>query len=121
MKVILEDSLKLIKNKNKRVSINISYDDILNEETTKHIYNLLDENIDYASNIEFEILESEEISDFNLVDVFIDNVSRYGIVKLELMTLVAGYSNFHLLSRLDIDFIKIDGSLIEKYSPLQKI
>ena len=112
MKVILEDSLKLIKNKNKRVSINISYDDILNEKTTKHIYNFLDENIDYASNIEFEILESEEISDFDLVDVFIDNVSRYGC-KVGIDDFGSGYSNFHLLSRLDIDFIKIDGSLIK--------
>ena len=25
----------------------------------------------------------------------------------------AGYSNFHLLSRLNIDFIKIDGSLVK--------
>ncbi|WP_066358238.1 EAL domain-containing response regulator [Aliarcobacter cryaerophilus] len=112
IKVILEDSLKLIKNKNKRVSINISYDDILNEKTTKHIYNFLDENIDYASNIEFEILESEEISDFDLVDVFIDNVSRYGC-KVGIDDFGSGYSNFHLLSRLDIDFIKIDGSLIK--------
>ena len=112
IKVILEDSLKLIKNKNKRVSINISYDDILNEKTTKHIYNFLDENIDFASNIEFEILESEEISDFDLVDVFIDNVSRYGC-KVGIDDFGSGYSNFHLLSRLDIDFIKIDGSLIK--------
>ncbi|MGJ0371458.1 EAL domain-containing protein [Aliarcobacter cryaerophilus] len=112
IKVILEDSLKLIKNKNKRVSINISYDDILNEKTTKYIYNYLDENIDFASNIEFEILESEEISDFNLVDTFIDNVSRYGC-KVGIDDFGSGYSNFHLLSRLDIDFIKIDGSLIK--------
>ena len=112
IKVILEDSLKLIKNKNKRVSINISYDDILNEKTTKYIYNYLDENIDFASNIEFEILESEEISDFDLVDIFIDNVSRYGC-KVGIDDFGSGYSNFHLLSRLDIDFIKIDGSLIK--------
>ncbi|PRN00339.1 EAL domain-containing response regulator [Aliarcobacter cryaerophilus] len=112
IKVILEDSLKLIKNKNKRVSINISYDDILNEKTTKYIYNYLDENIDFASNIEFEILESEEISDFDLVDTFIDNVSRYGC-KVGIDDFGSGYSNFHLLSRLDIDFIKIDGSLIK--------
>lgn len=112
IKVILEDSLKLIKNKNKRVSINISYDDILNEKTTKYIYNYLDENIDFASNIEFEILESEEISDFNLVDTFIDNVSRYGC-KVGIDDFGSGYSNFHLLSRLDIDFMKIDGSLIK--------
>ncbi|AXK48423.1 diguanylate cyclase [Aliarcobacter trophiarum LMG 25534] len=112
IKVILKDSLTLIKNKNKRVSINISYDDILNEKTTKYIYNFLEENIDFASNIEFEILESEEISDFDLVDNFIDSVSRYGC-KVGIDDFGSGYSNFHLLSRLNIDFIKIDGSLIK--------
>ena len=49
---------------------------------------------------------------FDLVDVFIDNVSRYGC-KVGIDDFGSGYSNFHLLSRLDIDFIKIDGSLIK--------
>jgi EAL domain-containing protein (putative c-di-GMP-specific phosphodiesterase class I) len=67
-------SFKLIKNKNKRVSVNISFDDILNEETTKFIYEILEQNKEYTKFLEFEILESEEISDFNLVSRFISEM-----------------------------------------------
>lgn len=56
--------------------------------------------------------KSGEISDFDLVDTFIDNLSRYGC-KVGIDDFGAGYSNFHLLSRLNVDFIKIDGSLIK--------
>ncbi|RBQ28367.1 EAL domain-containing response regulator [Aliarcobacter vitoriensis] len=111
IKVVLDDSLKLIKEKHKRVSVNISYEDILNEKTTKYIYEFLEKNKQYSSSLEFEILESEEILDFNLVDTFIEKVSLYGCI-VGIDDFGAGYSNFHLLSTLAINFIKIDGSLI---------
>ncbi len=112
VQVILDDSLKLIKNKQKRVSVNISYDDLSNEKTTTYIYRFLENNINFASSLEFEILESEEISDFDLVEKFIKTVSSFGC-KVGIDDFGAGYSNFHLLSRLNVDFIKIDGSLIK--------
>jgi len=112
IKVVLNDSLKLIKNKNKIVSINISYKDILNEKTTKYIYNFLEKNKEFASSFEFEILESEEILDFTIINTFIDKVSSYGCI-VGIDDFGSGYSNFYLLSFLNIDFIKIDGSLIK--------
>ena len=112
VQVILDDALKLIQNKQKRVSINISYDDLSNEKTTNYIYNYLENHKEYTKHLEFEILESEEISDFDLVERFIKNVSNYGC-QVGIDDFGAGYSNFHLLSRLNIDFIKIDGSLVK--------
>lgn len=112
IKVILKDSLTLIKNKNKKVSVNISYEDILDEKTTQYIYNLLEENKEFASNLEFEILETEDISDFDLVKNFTNSVSKFGCL-VGIDDFGAGYSNFHLLSRLNINFIKIDSSLIK--------
>lgn len=112
VQVILDDALKLIQNKRKRVSINISYDDLSNEKTTNYIYNYLQNHKEYTKYLEFEILESEEISDFDLVERFIKNVSNYGC-QVGIDDFGAGYSNFHLLSRLNVDFIKIDGSLVK--------
>ena len=112
VQVILDDALKLIKNKQKRVSINISYDDLSNEKTTNYIYNYLESHKEFTKYLEFEILESEEISDFDLVERFITTVSSYGCL-VGIDDFGAGYSNFHLLSRLNVDFIKIDGSLIK--------
>jgi len=113
IQIVLNDAFKLIKNKNKRVSVNISYDDISNLTTTSYIYNFLEENKEYTHLLEFEILESEEIKDFNDVSSFITNVKKFDCV-VGVDDFGAGYSNFNLLTLLDIDFVKIDGSLIEK-------
>ncbi|OCM00058.1 Phytochrome-like protein cph2 [Aliarcobacter thereius] len=112
IKVILDDSLKLIKEKNKKVSVNISYIDLIDEKTTKYIYDFLETNKKYANSFEFEVLESEEISDFNLIKNFISIVYKYGCI-VGIDDFGAGYSNFHILSKLAIDFVKIDGSLIK--------
>ena len=101
-------------------SINISYDDLSNEKTTAYIYDFLDKNQEYTKNLEFEILESEEISDFDLVERFIAKVSKYGC-GVGIDDFGAGYSNFHLLSRLNVNFIKIDGSLIKDIDKLKDL
>ena len=113
IKIVIQDSFKLIKNKNKRVSVNISFDDIANEETTSFIYEILEQNREYTRFLEFEILESEEISDFNEVSKFISEIKKFDCI-VGVDDFGAGYSNFNLLTLLDIDFVKIDGSLIEK-------
>ncbi|MBP6163840.1 MAG: EAL domain-containing protein [Aliarcobacter sp.] len=113
IKIVIQDSFKLIKNKNKRVSVNISFDDIANEETTAFIYDILEQNKEYTQFLEFEILESEEISDFNEVSKFISEIKKFNCI-VGVDDFGAGYSNFNLLTLLDIDFVKIDGSLIEK-------
>lgn len=113
IKIVIQDSFKLIKNKNKRVSVNISFDDIASEETTSFIYDILEQNREYTKYLEFEILESEEISDFNEVSKFISEIKKFDCI-VGVDDFGAGYSNFNLLTLLDIDFVKIDGSLIEK-------
>ncbi|RXJ95236.1 diguanylate cyclase [Arcobacter sp. AHV-9/2010] len=112
VKVILDDSLKLIKEKKKKVSINISYVDLIDDKTKKYIYDFLEKNKEFVNNLEFELLESEEIIDFNIIKDFITNVSKYSC-KVGIDDFGAGYSNFHILSKLDISFVKIDGSLIK--------
>ncbi len=113
IKVILKDALKLIKEKNKKVSINISYADISNKNTTKYIYDFLTaQSIEHTKLLSFEILESEEIVDFEEVSRFISEVKKFECL-VGIDDFGAGYSNFHLLSKLKISFIKIDGSLIQ--------
>ncbi|MCT7647214.1 EAL domain-containing response regulator [Aliarcobacter butzleri] len=113
IKVILKDALKLIKEKNKKVSINISYADISNKNTTKYIYDFLTaQSIEHTKLLSFEILESEEIVDFEEVSRFISEVKKFECI-VGIDDFGAGYSNFHLLSKLKISFIKIDGSLIQ--------
>ncbi|MEN8717828.1 MAG: EAL domain-containing protein, partial [Sulfurovum sp.] len=113
IRIILKDSLELIINKDKKVSINISFEDISNEDTKKYIFDTLDKHKDYTHNLEFEILESEGIDDINLVKNFIKKIKSYGC-KVGIDDFGSGYSNFNLLTILDVDFVKIDGSLVKE-------
>ena len=119
IKVVLEKVLELIKEKQVRVSINLSFDDIINKETYFFIFNTLQNNPEEAKLLEFEILESEEIEDFDIVKSFITEVKKLGC-KVGIDDFGAGYANFNMLESLHIDFVKIDGSLIKEIDTLSK-
>jgi len=112
IEIMLDKALNFIKIKNKKVSINISFADISSSSTKTAILKKLEENKDAAKLLEFEILESEEISDFAAVQEFTREVKSYGC-SIGVDDFGAGYSNFNMLTHLDIDFVKIDGSLIK--------
>lgn len=94
-----------------RYSINLSVDDILNPETQKLLFELLTE---YAvgDRLVFEILESEGIENYEEVSEFISHAKAFGC-KIAIDDFGTGYSNFAHILRLNVDFIKIDGSLIK--------
>lgn len=77
-----------------------------------YIYSVIEEHKNHAHLLEFEILESEEISDFSEVFKFIENVKSYGC-NVGVDDFGAGYSNFNMLVNLKISYVKIDGSLIK--------
>lgn len=112
IEIMLLQAIGLIKEQGKRVAVNISFDDITNTKTTKKIYETLENNKDYTHLLEFEILESEEINNFETVTFFIDKVKNLGC-SVGVDDFGAGYSNFNMLTNLNIDFVKIDGSLIK--------
>ena len=113
IEIMLGKALKFISEKNKRVSINISFADISNLSTREHILSTLEKNKHLTNMLEFEILESEEIVDFKAVQNFIKDVKFYGC-SVGVDDFGAGYSNFNMLTNLDIDFVKIDGSLVKE-------
>ncbi|WP_404319845.1 EAL domain-containing protein [Malaciobacter canalis] len=113
IKVMLKEALLLIKAKNKRVAVNISFEDIASDETQKFIYEELKNEPEATKLLEFEILESEEISDIDIVKSFIKDVKALGCT-VGVDDFGAGYSNFNMLTNLDIDFVKIDSSLIKE-------
>ncbi|MBS9782685.1 MAG: EAL domain-containing protein [Arcobacter sp.] len=120
IKIILKDAFKLIIAKDKRVSINISYNDISNKTTTEFIYELLERYKEHSHMLEFEILESEEISNFDEVINFIKRIKEFNCT-IGIDDFGSGYSNFNLLTLLNIDFVKIDGSLIENINDSKEL
>ena len=86
-------------------------DDITNKDTVRYITHKL-EKYDIANRVIFEIVESEGIDNFEEVSLFIKTMKEYGC-KIAIDDFGTGYSNFEYLMKLNVDFIKIDGSFIK--------
>jgi diguanylate cyclase (GGDEF)-like protein len=110
-KIVVKKSLERFQNTNLAVSINLSVDDILNKEITDFITEQV-KNYPKPENITFELLESEQIENFEEIKEFIENVKKYG-VKIAIDDFGSGYSNFSYLVEMKPDILKIDGSLIK--------
>ncbi len=92
-------------------ALNLSCEDLLDPELTSFIINSLEQS-SIAPRVILEILESEGIENYAQVRQFIDKVKRLGC-RIAIDDFGTGYSNFEHLLRLDVDIIKIDGSLVE--------
>lgn len=95
-------------------SLNLSAEDISNKKTLECIYEHIGK-YDLGRKVIFELLESEEILNFDSVVPFIKNMKTLG-VRFAIDDFGSGYSNFSYLLKLQPDFIKIDGSLIKNIS-----
>lgn len=93
-------------------SINLSDSDIRNSHTVSEIIKTITET-GTASRVVFEILESEGIENYDDVIQFIAQVKALG-AKIAIDDFGTGYSNFENILKLNVDYIKIDGSLIRE-------
>jgi PAS domain S-box-containing protein/diguanylate cyclase (GGDEF)-like protein len=110
--IVIEKAFKTFENlPSFEFSINLTIDDILCKETTSFIYEKLT-NYSNSHNVIFEITESEEVSDYKIINEFIEQIKQYG-VKIAIDDFGSGYANFEHIINIDADFIKIDGSLIK--------
>jgi len=110
-KIIIDKSFEVFEETNFEFSINLSMEDIINSEMFNFILNKLKYS-KASTRVIFEIVESEAIEDFNKISRFINEVKRYG-AKIAIDDFGDGYSNFAYLTKMSVDFIKIDGSLIQ--------
>ncbi len=108
---MIEKSFQYFQDKDVTFSINLSFDDIENQEMIVFITKKMKE-YGVAERLILEILESENISDFHKIRDFIKNMQLLG-VKIAIDDFGSGYSNFTYLLELKPDYIKIDGSLIK--------
>jgi c-di-GMP phosphodiesterase len=97
----------------KQVSLNLGFKDILDTDFVIS----LDKNLDKIDNekkeqIVFEILESDYITDYSLLEEFVIKYRNQGI-KIAIDDFGTGYSNFAHILKIRPNYIKIDGSLIK--------
>lgn len=110
-RIMVEKSCAYFEHLDYDFSINLSVDDILNNDTVDFIK----ENIKkykVSKKIIFEVLESEGIENYEEVSFFIHEMKALGC-RIAIDDFGSGYSNFEHLLKLNTDFIKIDGTLIK--------
>jgi PAS domain S-box-containing protein len=112
---VLENSFKALQKTDKGITINLSTLDIEDDDIRNKIVSLLSINIDRANRVTFELLEDEDVKDFNAVKKFISLVKMLG-VTIAIDDFGSGHSNFERLLDFQPDILKIDGSLIKNIS-----
>jgi diguanylate cyclase (GGDEF)-like protein len=93
-------------------SINISIDDIEDDEVVDYLIVRLIKFPEMASRLTLEILESEGVKNYSVLQSFIERVKFCGC-KIAIDDYGTGYSNLQHLVKLKVDSLKLDGSLIE--------
>lgn len=94
-----------------RLSINISSLDIMHKPTIDFLISKLS-NIQNPQNLSLEILESENIEDYRYFQEVIARIKGFGCF-VGIDDFGSGHSNYYRLSKLDVDYLKIDGSIIK--------
>ena len=112
-KAIYKKTYAIFRNRKDEFSLNLSLEDLLEEDTMELVDTLFNKDRNFAKRATFELLESEAIEDYEIVKKFIKDMKALG-VKFAIDDFGSGYSNFEHILNLEIDYIKIDGSLIKK-------
>lgn len=110
-KIVIDKSFKEFQNLDFEFSINVSYEDIEDQNFLIFIKDRISK-YGVANRIVWEILEDQTIKDYSILIDFIDEVKKLGC-KVAIDDFGSGYSNFEHLLKMDIDYLKIDASLIK--------
>lgn len=110
-KIIIKKAFNYFEDKPYKFSINLSVDDILNPQTRAFIYHKLS-TFSRPEYVIFEIVESESIENYDIMIQFIQEIKHFG-ATIAIDDFGTGFSNFHYLFKLNVDCIKIDGSIIQ--------
>ncbi len=110
-RIVLDKAFSTFKDIDASFSVNISYEDIISDG----FYEFCKEKIaEYSigEKVVFEILEDEGVKDYDVLMDFINKVKKLG-AKIAIDDFGTGYSNFEHIMKMDIDFLKIDASIIK--------
>jgi diguanylate cyclase (GGDEF)-like protein len=110
-KAMIEKSFAFFWDKKYEFSINLSINDMLNKKTVNYILQKLS-HFPHPHRVVFEILENDKIANYDDIKDFIQKVKYYGC-KIALDDFGSGYSNFSHILELNVDYLKIDASLVK--------
>jgi diguanylate cyclase (GGDEF)-like protein len=112
-KEVIAQAFELIEAKKAYVSVNFELHDFYNTTLMRWLEEQIKNHGAIAQYFIIEILENDEIEDF---DKFQKEIKRFQSLgaSIAIDDFGSGYANFVYLLKLGVDFIKIDGSLIRE-------
>lgn len=110
-KQVIQKSFEFFENKKVEFSINLSISDVLDNDVVDFLIQKIYE-FQIGEYLTIEITENEGIENIEELVSFIKIIKTFG-VKIAIDDFGTGYSNFSYLVKLQADFIKLDGSIIQ--------
>lgn len=100
------------------ISVNLELDDLFNYDMMQMIMEYLYRHKESASRLTFEIIEQNEIQEYERIGFIFNQLREYGS-KIAIDDFGSGYSSYHYLTKFHIDILKIDGSIVKelKHNP----
>jgi len=103
---------KTLVNGDEKVAINISGQSLADSSFVDYVTQVINQFATNPKKLVFEITETSAIENFDLAKHFINHLRAIGC-QMSLDDFGSGMSSFTYLKKLSVDYLKIDGSLIE--------
>jgi EAL domain-containing protein (putative c-di-GMP-specific phosphodiesterase class I) len=112
--MMVGEVIDMFRNKDVRVTINLNVQDIYNRNMLRMIFKNMQE-VEHPENFVFEIVESEEIKDYEYIKGFADRIHEYG-GRIAIDDFGSGFSNILHVLKIGADYIKVDGAVVRTIS-----
>ena len=112
MTQMIDKVFNVMENHNVAMTLNLSYVDINNPELCDALIRKV-KKMQIGSRLTVEIVESEQIEDLEMINEFIFSLKKLGVL-IAIDDFGSGFSNFDNIVKLDVDYVKLDGSLVSK-------
>ena len=112
-RTILEKSFQALNQVTQDISINISIEDLLDPVTRQYIFFMLEKYSHQSYRIQFEILENDYMGERRESVADILAGLKAFRCKIAIDDFGSGYANFDYLTKLKVNYVKLDGSLIQ--------
>ncbi len=109
--IIIEKSVQKFKNLPYEFSINLTIEDLMNDETMEYLVTYAKSH-DVLNRLVVEIVETEELKGFEEVLTLLKELKNQG-VKIAIDDFGSGYSNFEYLIQMNADYVKIDAGIMK--------
>lgn len=112
--IMINKVMEMFVNRSDKVTINLNISDICNYKITHSIFTFL-KSAPHPENFIFELTETEEITDYQIIFEFVDKIHSFG-GSIAIDDFGSGFSNIVNVFKIKSDYIKIDGEIIKNIS-----